>query len=464
MLPYEYLILKKRKEYAWLTIGWSKNCFTIIIPNRTGVYMYTIIKIKKLIFSYLFFQIFPSLCLSDTLTLTSGESVFFDNNLSINKNQSCAVCHGETVGWTGPDELINKKGAVYEGSLKNHFGNRKPPSSAYASLIPLFDYNSSTGFYGGAFWDGRATGWKLGNATADQAQGPPLNPLEQALKNKEEVSRIVCNSTYSKTFLKEWDLKGCTDTNLIFDNMARSILKFESSERVNRFNSKYDRVINHTAKFTPDEQQGFDLFRGKARCSKCHLLNNSSKGPAIFSDFSYHNIGIPSNPENPFYHMDTVCINGKPVNPDGKVWIDSGLGAFLQNLSSSDDWRKEPYVTKAVKMMSRDQLSEYVVQNIGKHRVPTLRNVDKRPDKTFVKAYTHNGYFKSLSDLVHYYNTRDILPRCSSSINDSVALRQGCWPVPEVTVNLNQDVGNLKLTDQEEKAIVSFLKTLSDSL
>jgi cytochrome c peroxidase len=424
--------------------------------------MNSVIQFKNLIPAFIFFQVNYSLCIADTLSHTPGESIFFDNNLSINKNQSCAVCHGEKVGWTGPDELINKKGGVYEGSLHDHFGNRKPPSSAYASVIPLFDYNTNKKFYGGAFWDGRATGWKLGNATADQAQGPPLNPLEQALKSKEEVSKIILASTYSKAFTKEWNLKGCTDTNRIFDNMARSILKFESSERVNRYSSKYDRVINRTATFTSDEQRGLDLFSGKARCTQCHVLDNSSKGPAIFSDFTYHNIGIPANPENPFYHMDTVCIDGKPVNPDGKMWIDSGLGGFLRKLSLSDDWRKEPRVTTSIKGMSNDQLNEYAVLNIGKHRVPTLRNVDKRPGNAFVKAYTHNGYFKSLSTLVHYYNTRDILPRCNSIVSDSAALKSGCWPEPEVKVNLNKEIGDLKLTDQEEKDLVSFLKTLSD--
>jgi cytochrome c peroxidase len=41
-------------------------------------------------------------------------------------------------------------------------------------------------------------------------------------------------------------------------------------------------------------------------------------------------------------------------------------------------------------------------------QVPTLRNVDKRPYPTFVKAYAHDGYFKSLKSIVHFYNTRDV--------------------------------------------------------
>jgi len=42
----------------------------------------------------------------------------------------------------------------------------------------------------------------------------------------------------------------------------------------------------------------------------------------------------------------------------------------------------------------------------------TLRNVDKRPYPTFVKACGHYGYFKSLKSIVHFYNTRDAQVRC----------------------------------------------------
>ena len=111
-----------------------------------------------------------------------GKLIFFDESLSINGNQSCATCHGLDVGWTGPAEDINATGAVYEGSVPGRFGNRKPPSSAYATLSPIFHFSERQGlFIGGNFWDGRATGERLGNPAADQAQGPFLNPLEQAL-------------------------------------------------------------------------------------------------------------------------------------------------------------------------------------------------------------------------------------------------------------------------------------------
>ena len=113
-----------------------------------------------------------------------GRSIFFDKQLSLHTNQSCADCHDPKVGGTGPIAGINKKGAVYAGSVRQRFGARKPPTIAYATPAPVLQYKIEDGvavFEGGSFWDGRATGEKLGNPAADQAQGPFLNPVEQAL-------------------------------------------------------------------------------------------------------------------------------------------------------------------------------------------------------------------------------------------------------------------------------------------
>ena len=99
----------------------------------------------------------------------------------------------------------------------------------------------------------------------------------------------------------------------------------------------------------------------------------------------------------------------------------------------------------------------------GKHKVPTLRNVDLRPNSTFVKAYGHNGYFKSLEGIVHFYNTRDVKDTCPGPYTEAQALAEDCWPEPEVADNVNTDeLGDLGLTPDEEAAIVAFLKTLSD--
>lgn len=393
-----------------------------------------------------------------------GKSIFFDNNLSINNNQACAVCHAPEVGFTGPDGYINMHGAVYEGSIMSRFGNRKPPASAYATQSPIL-YQSSNGvFVGGNFWDGRATGEKLGNPAADQAQGPFLNPLEQGLPDKACVVYRVCSAMYPVTFQQVWpgacaitwpmDIEtGCAmegymplfdpenemKVSMAYDQIALSIASYEASPEVNAFSSKYDAVVAGMDKFSKKEQAGFNLFWGKGKCNKCHTVNPRGK-PALFTDYTYDNLGVPRNPENPFY-------TELEFNPLGAAWIDFGLGGFLQ---------------------SRMDYSMYARENFGKQKVPTLRNVAKGSceagyDPCIVKAYSHNGYFKSLKGIVHFYNTRDVLQVCPGPYTETMAMAENCWPLPELALNMNtKELGNLGMSNKEEDELVEFLKTLSD--
>jgi cytochrome c peroxidase len=111
----------------------------------------------------------------------------------------------------------------------------------------------------------------------------------------------------------------------------------------------------------------------------------------------------------------------------------------------------------------RTDYAPYADANNGKFKVPTLRNVDLRPPGGLVKAYGHNDYFKSLEGIVHFYNTRDVLPAYPGGYAEAQALAAKCWPAPEVSQNVNTgELGNLGLTPAEEAAIVAFLKALSD--
>lgn len=389
-----------------------------------------------------------------------GEMIFFDTTLSQKRNQSCASCHDPSVGWSGPTTHFNATGAVYEGSVKNRFSNRKPPTAAYASFNPVLHIipDEDNLVVGGNFWDGRATGEKLGTAVADQAQGPFLNPLEHALANSACVVHRVCTGVYSEQFKQHWpvscniswsdtikafcegdintfsfDTKIQAQISKTYDEIALTIAAFESSEKVNSFTSKYDYYLAGKVKLTAQELEGLKLFNSKGKCANCHPSTSSDPDvPPLFTDFTYDNLGFPRNPENPFYTQHQF-------NPEGKQWIDNGLGAFLATRSQ---WQ---------------YLSE---ENLGKHKVPTLRNVDKRPNSQFIKAYGHNGYFKSLKEIVHFYNTRDSLKPCKHGSPDE---KESCWPAPEVSINMNtSEMGDLKLTDVEEEAIVTFMKTLSD--
>jgi len=374
-----------------------------------------------------------------------GKHLFFDK-ISSPDSMSCAECHGPSVGFTGPLPGINLRGAVYMGAVPRRFGNRKPPSAAYATLSPVFHYDEEEGlFIGGNFWDGRATGEKLGNPAADQALGPFLNPVEQNNPSKQAVCEQVAAASYAGLFEAVFgEPIDCTTSEEVeknYDRLGLAIAAYEGSSEVNQFSSKYDYYLEGLVELTEQEQSGLELFNGKGMCAECHPSEQVNGEKPLFTDFTYDNLGVPKNPENPFYKMDKVFLDdGTPINPLGADWIDPGLGGFLE---------------------TRPEWHAYTLTNYGKHKVPSLRNVDKRPGVNFPKAYTHNGVFKSLKEVVHFYNTRDVLDACEDLAKPM--LGENCWPSPEVPENVNEEeLGNLGLTEEEEWAIVEFMKTLSD--
>lgn len=93
----------------------------------------------------------------------------------------------------------------------------------------------------------------------------------------------------------------------------------------------------------------------------------------------------------------------------------------------------------------------------GKFKVPTLRNI------ALTAPYMHNGYFKTLRGVVAFYNDRDVRPACKIEATEVEALKNNCWPVPEVAENVNKDeLGRLGLTEHEMDDIVAFMQTLTD--
>jgi cytochrome c peroxidase len=367
-----------------------------------------------------------------------GKLLLFDTNLSTPHGVACAACHGPDVGFTGPVSSINAGTVVYPGAVHTRFGNRKPPAASYAGDSPVLYYDDEEGVWvGGVFWDGRATGSVLGDPLAEQAEGPFLNPLEQNNPGAKQVCQKVRDSSYAALFRQVWgpESLGCVkDVAGTYERIARSIAAYERSSEVNPFTSKYDYYLRGEAELSTQEAQGLALFEGKGNCSACHIAEPGPSGePPLFTDFTYDNLGVPKNPANPFYKMP------RKWNPAGRNWVDLGLGAFL---------------------MSQGYAPEVYEPELGKVKVPTLRNVDLRPSAGFVKAFAHNGYFKSLKAIVHFYNTRDTLPTCSNSAQTPGL---DCWPAPEYAPTVNHDeLGNLGLTEEEEDAVVAFLKTLSD--
>jgi cytochrome c peroxidase len=200
-----------------------------------------------------------------------------------------------------------------------------------------------------------------------------------------------------------------------------------------------------------NEQRGYELFNGKAKCNQCHLSGNAinSVGLAaadvapMFTDFTSANTGVPRNLAIPYFCESKPDQVGYTANPLGFTFFDLGVGAML---SGTND--QNPLEWKHLAPLYN-----------GKFQVPTLRNVDKRPRANFIKAYMHNGYLKSLAEVVHFYNTSQALPRCAQG---SPGEKVSCWPSPETPENLTPLIGNLGLSPQNEKDLVAFLQTLTD--
>jgi cytochrome c peroxidase len=413
---------------------------------------------------------------------TLGKLLLFDKHLSVNQNEACSFCHTPETGFTGPIASLNLTTVSYPGSVKTRFSNRKPQSYMYAPFSPVLHYNTLQGdFVGGNFWDMRASGYRLQNPSAEQAQGPPTNPVEMGLPDSACVAYRLSQAPYRKLFETVWGADSFTiqwppdvekvcatpgpppandqypvhlsvadraRSDHVYDDFALAVSAYEFSPEVSPFTSKYDYVQAAKDLFTPQEKLGYVLFRGKAGCNECHRDGGPGEEP-LFTDFTASNLGVPRNPGLQFYYESAPDSGGYSPNPSGAMVIDSGVGFFLRKLKSlSGQLNPDSEWVKLAPKLD------------GKFQVPTLRNVDTRPTAEFVKAYMHNGYFKSLKEVVHFYNTRDVLPKCNAG---DAGEKVSCWPAPEDSTNLNKrQLGNLKLTDQEEDALVSFLKTLTD--
>ncbi len=406
-----------------------------------------------------------------------GKIIFYDQELSVKKNESCSFCHMPETGFTGPVSVLNQTTVAYPGSIRTRFSARRPQSHTYAGYAPVLHYNEEQGdLVGGQFWDMRATGLRLDSALAEQAQGPPLDPAEMGLidpvcmvyRMSQRPYRSMAEKLWgAQAFAVQWppNVKDVCDrpgppaqedplpvhfgavdrgiTQSTFDRIAESIAAFEGSPEVSPFTSKYDYVMAGKAEFTPEEKAGYELFRSQVtHCNECHRDGGPGEEP-LFTDFTASNLGVPANSALPFYKETMPDRFGYTANSAGRNFLDLGVGGFLASPQNPN--RQWGTMAKSF---------------LGKYKTPTLRNVDQRPRAGFVKAYMHNGYFKSLKEVVHFYNTRDVLPRCKPG---DPGEKITCWPAPENPQTINRkQLGNLKLTDHQEELVVAFLKTLTD--
>ncbi|GAA5078585.1 cytochrome-c peroxidase [Roseibacterium beibuensis] len=334
-----------------------------------------------------------------------GQRLFFDTNLSANRTQACATCHDPARGFADP------RGAASIGDDGHSIGDRNAPTATYAMFSPDFHRREDGMWVGGQFLDGRAA------TLEDQAGGPPLNPIEMALPDRETaVARLAENRDYVAAFETLFGEGVLDDPEAGYAAMTRAIAAFERTEEFASFDSRYDRYLRGEVEFTNEEELGRLLFFSEqfTNCNQCHQLSRSAIDPQeTFTNYEFHNIGVPEN-------TDLRARNGVET-------ADLGLLAH----PGVDD----PAAA-------------------GRFRTPTLRNV------AVTGPYMHNGVFEDLRTVVLFYNVYNT-QNDARLINPETGEPFG---PPEVAENISMEelTHGPALDDQRIDAIVAFLRTLTD--
>jgi len=432
-----------------------------------------------------------------------GKDIFYDDTLSDPPGYACATCHNPATGFTGPDSRLNALAGPVPGVIPGRFGRRNPQPIAYATFSPrgpILSRNEGGTYIGGTFWDGRTPD------TATQARMPFLDQNEMANRPvgpypphaggySPRLAEKLAGRPYAWRFERFFG-RGIFQTAppaQLYALAAAAVAVYEASAEINQFSSKYDASTNGVPPrqlytFTPAEERGRVLFFGKAECFECHSSANlypvqaATQGRETFTMYCYANLGVPRNPGNPFYANTNQAANPAGWNPLGTNFIDHGLGA---NPNPSPDGT-----------VFMDRTPGDLPQFDGMFKAPTMRNVDQRPDPGFVRSYMHNGVFKSLEEVVHFYNKRSVATNAAGrevafdwtvgppagytpifpppedlaypgNVQNLTALSPAEFkglhlPPDENVTTKNGQVGNLQLTLQEEADLVSFLKTLTD--
>jgi len=451
-----------------------------------------------------------------------GGLLNFDLNMSPFRNVACASCHMPYAGFSGPIPSVNLTMIAYPGSYRYRAGKRVAQRYTYSPRFPVLHLNQVKNFMtrggtftGGNFWDGRSTGYLLQSPDAEQAQHPPVDTQEHGLPDTACIALRISQAVYRPLFELVWGVdfdinfpsnaeQICstpggafgsnatpiplsavdrTKANNIYDHWGQSISFLESSNDVSPFTSKVDRFAQGAATPTPNDVAARVLFQGKGNCNSCHLDGFPTLNPGpnpgvqadtepLFTCFGYANLGLPLNPRDSIFYESKADFFGFNPNPDGMRFRDLGFGTFLRSGPGS---APNPNATNWLSFAptSDGQMQTSTVRNVAMTptQCPTTEagqvDANGRPIPYFQKEFFHNGYIKSLKQLVHFYNTRDAFPLPGGPVTSGhcppgTVEKVNCWPMPEVRNNIDMTVGNLQLTDAEENLVVIALQDTTD--
>jgi len=311
---------------------------------------------------------------------TLGELMLFDKNMSPGRNEACTSCHmpyaglgrADPVGEPDDDRLSRN------GSLSGRQADRA--ATHIFTIFPSTPFNAEQMlFFGGNFWDSRATGYLLRNPDAEQAQGPPVDTQKWATltlpASRSSFSRL-CTDLSSKSYgAKTRSISSShmtlrksaqprraavfggdpepiklrpeerTQANTVYDRWGQSIDAYEQSVQVSAFTSKFDAMLHGDYTFTADEMAGYNLFKGKGNCNSCHV---AGEGPLLTQvrltraqprrrtllcspAFGSANEGLPVNPRNAFSIRRRRIPSGSSLILLDSGYRDLGMGTFLRS-------------------------------------------------------------------------------------------------------------------------------------
>ena len=305
-----------------------------------------------------------------------GQKLYFDKRISIDGTVSCATCHDPAFAFASTDTL-----AIGVG---DQHGTRNAPT--------LLNSRYSKSY----FWDGRT------RTLEEQAQQPLLNPSEMGMKSEAAlVERVSGIEEYRKSFRHSFPREGIT-----LNTIAAAIAAFERS-LLSR-NAPFDRFIKGDKNaMTEIQQDGWQLFKGKAGCIDCHSLSGAAP---LFTDHKFHNTGVAAKDLT----FEVLSQRVEEVGAQDKIFDVmllahdphfSDLGRFLVTRNTRD---------------------------LGAFKTPTLRDIE------LTGPYMHNGSIRTLLEVMRFYN-------------------QGGVSNPL----LDKKMTALNLSEQEMNAIVEFLRALT---
>ena len=384
-----------------------------------------------------------------------GRQIFFDQSLSASGKLSCASCHSPAHAYGPPNALPVQFG----GPSMSLQGDRPPPSLMYLYRQPSFSIGPEQGDadtpanlaqeaaqaasaartqksagaapaapamvpHGGMFWDGRADTLQI------QAFGPLMNPVEMANASEDDVVKKLENSAYRKSFLQLFGPDIFKNPRLLVSEAMFAVARYQVEDpSFHPYSSKYDYWLEGRARLTPAELRGLKLFNdpAKANCAGCHLSQPSRDGqPPMFTDYEYEALGVPRN--------TALAVN-----------------------------RRADYYDMGLCGPHRTDLAQQT-QYCGMFLTPTLRNAATR------HAFFHNGVYRSLDQVLTFYNLRDIEPgkiyphdaQGHVAQYDDLPAKYHA-NIDKADAPFDRKPGDApSMTDADMKDIVAFLQTLTD--